>query len=169
MGVRRILAGALSAPLFLLSACGGGDDSIADPPVSSAPTSSAPTHAPAQESAEHFIRRFYAAERQMENTGRTAQYEAMTRKCTPCAALVKQVRDIYGSGGFIRWGGLTVASIAGTHGDSYTVAFVAKPTKYRETGTAPIKTLPGGKSKDLLTLQRASGHWTVTARARTSS
>ncbi len=57
MSVRRELAGTLVVPLLILSACGGGDDSIADPPISSAPTSSA-TGTPQRESAEHFIRRW---------------------------------------------------------------------------------------------------------------
>ncbi len=76
-----ILAGALAAPL-LLSAC-GGDDSVADPPVSSAPTSS-PTGTPHRESPEHFIRR-WAAERAMQNTGRlehTCHESADVKPCT---------------------------------------------------------------------------------------
>jgi hypothetical protein len=168
MGVRRILAGALTAPLLLLSAC-SGDDSVADPPVSSAPTSSATTQPPKRESAEHFIRRFYAAERQMENSGVTSQYERMVGSCRPCTALVKQVKDIYGAGGFIRWGGLTIDSISGTKAHSYTVSFTAKPTHFQETETGEIKSLPGGKSTDLLTLARSSDRWIVVARARTSS
>ena len=59
MSVRRKLAGTLVVPLLILSACGGGDDSVADPPISSAPTSSA-TGTPQRESAEHFIRRWAA-------------------------------------------------------------------------------------------------------------
>src|SRR3954452_11934703 len=168
MGVRRILAGALTAPLLVLSACGGGD-SVADPPVSSAPTSGPTTQPPKRESAEHFIRRFYAAEQQMENSGLTAQYERMVGPCRPCSALVKQVKDIYGAGGFIHWGGLTIDSISGTQDRSYTISFTAKPTRFQETDTGDIKTLPGGKSTDLLTLKRSSDRWAVVARARTSS
>jgi hypothetical protein len=166
-----ILAGALVVPL-LLSACGGGDDSIADPPISSAPTSS-PTGAPQQESPEHFIRRFYRAEINMENTGRMKSYEAMFNGCKPCSSLVTRVQSIYTSGGFIRWGGLTIKSIAetgtGHSGKTFTIRFDARKTTYRESAGGPLKTLVGGPSSDLLTLQNANGHWLVTARARTAS
>jgi hypothetical protein len=171
MSVRRLATGILAVPL-LLSACGGGDDSVADPPISSAPTSSA-TGTPPRESAEHFIRAFYAAERRMENSGTTNGYEALFQGCKPCAALVDQVKSFYSSGGFIRWSGLTIKSISrsGSHGpqQTYTVQFVAEETKYKESGSAPLKTLPGGSSTDLLTLKRGLDGWLVTARARASA
>src|SRR3954449_10077033 len=101
MSVRRTTAGLVLVPLLLLlSACGGGDDSVADPPVSSAPTSS-PTASTGHESPEHFIRRFYATEMKMENSGRTSSYKALIDGCKPCSSLVKQVRSFYASGGFI--------------------------------------------------------------------
>ena len=166
MRAPRFLAAALAAPM-VLAACGGGGDSVANPPISSA-TSSSPTKPPKHESPEHFIRRFYAAEKAMENTGATRAYEGMTRACKPCSALVSRVHSIYNSGGFIHWGGLTIRSIT-TSGHTYTVSFDARPTKYRETQSGPIKSLPGGVSTDLLTLRQSSHGWTVTARARTSS
>jgi hypothetical protein len=156
--------------LLVLSACGGGDDSVADPPISSSPNSSSPTSAPHRETPEHFIRRFYAAEKAMENTGKTSNYEGLSRKCKPCSSLVRQVRAIYNAGGFIHWGGLKIRSITGSgSGHTYAVKFVARPTKYRETAGGSIRNLPGGVSTDLLTLKRSPENWTVIARARTSS
>jgi hypothetical protein len=173
MGVRRSLAGIPAGVLgcsvaLVLGACGGGDDSVADPPVSS--TTSSPTESPQHESAEHFIRRFYAVEKAMENTGKTSDYAAMSDPCKPCSALVKQVRSIYKAGGFIHWKGLTIRSITGPgSGHTYTISFDARPTEYRDTAKGSIKTLPGGASKDRLTLSRNSQGWTVIARARTTS
>jgi hypothetical protein len=163
-----VLACAFTGPLLVLGACGGGDDSVADPPISSSPSSSSPTSAPHRETPEHFIRRFYAAEKAMENTGKTSVYEGMSRKCKPCSALVRQVRAIYNAGGFIHWGGLKIRSITGSE-HVYAVKFVARPTKYRETADDSIRNLPGGVSTDLLTLKRSPEDWTVIARARTSS
>ena len=77
MAVRRTLAGLLAAPALLLPAvlAGCGDDSsVADPPVASAPQSVATSDPPARESAEHFIRRWAEAEKDMENTGETGAY-----------------------------------------------------------------------------------------------
>src|SRR3954454_12361425 len=107
---RRILVGTLAVPLLLLSAC-GGNDSVADPPVSSAPTSSDPTGPPQRETAEHFIRRFYAAEREMENSGHVDDYLQMTLGCRSCTSLSHQVTRFYRDGGFVRWGGLQITSV----------------------------------------------------------
>ena len=70
MAPRRALAGLLAAPALVLGGC-GGDSSVADPPVHSAPHSVATSDPPAHETAEHFIRRWAEAEKQMENTGET--------------------------------------------------------------------------------------------------
>jgi hypothetical protein len=172
MQTRRILLGALAAPVLLLPAC-GGHDSVADPPVSSAPTSSDPADPPKQESPEHFIRRLYMEERKMENTGKTAAYARLTSGCDACDDLVKQVRSIYTAGGYIHWGGLAISDISKystqSAGNSYAIEFVAQPTRYRQSGTGPVETLPGGSSTDVLTLRKTPPTWRVAARARTSS
>ena len=74
MAVRRTLAALLAAPALLLPAvlAGCGDDSsVADPPVASPSPTATSSDPPARESAEHFIRRWAEAEKQMENTGKT--------------------------------------------------------------------------------------------------
>ena len=173
MRVRRTLA-ALLAASFCMSAC-GGSSSVADPPVSSHTTSSAPTtQPPAHETPEHFIRRFYEAEREMENSGRTAAYSSLISNCRPCDGLINQVRSFYSAGGFIKWGGLTIDSIKvfsynTQQGPSFSVEFTARPTHYRTSSTASLKTLPGGQSTDVLTLHKTSDSWEVAARARLSS
>jgi hypothetical protein len=165
------LATSLAAPLLLLAGC-GSDNSVADPPPLSPPTSY-PTHAPKRESPEHFIRRFYEAERRMENTGQTRQYRSMSARCKPCASLVARVRSIYRAGGYIHWGGLTLRSISETKstavGRTFSIRFDARPTRYKEAEGSPVNSLPGGPSVDLLTLTRHSRSWVVTARARSVS
>ena len=143
MSVRRNLAGTLVVPLLILSACGGGDGSIADPPISSAPTSSA-TGTPQRESAEHFIRRWADAEQAMENTGRRSLYARMTPGCEACASLIKDVKRFYGAGGFIRWGGLRVISIKRSddspHGTTtYVVRPIRRPRRYKESSAGPVE------------------------------
>src|SRR3954463_3747301 len=106
MAVRRVL---LAAPLLLavlvavLAGCGGGDDSVADPPISSAPTSSPTTQE--RETPEQFIRRWANAEKAMENTGDTAEYLALSHGCKACRQLADKVHDYYAAGGFVHWGG----------------------------------------------------------------
>src|SRR5262245_59807061 len=112
MGVRRvlpaILAGALTS--LLLSACGGGDDSIADPPISSAPTSS-PTTSSARETPEHFIRRFVAVSNSMEMRGPTDRYMALTLRCKPCRALAQQIETARSHGGFYHSTGWSIGRV----------------------------------------------------------
>lgn len=171
MDTRRILIGALSAPLLLLSAC-GGDDSIADPPVLSAPTSSTPTGPPKQESAAHFIRRFARLESGMENTGETDSYKSLTRQCDACISLANQVKRYYSSGGFVRWGGWDIKRIArypSGESQSFAVHVVSSPTKYRESEKDPVKRLAGGPATEIVTLRRSQDSWIVTSRARLGS
>jgi hypothetical protein len=171
MSVRRLATGILAVPL-LLSACGGGDDSVADPPISSAPTSSA-TGTPPRESAEHFIRRWADAEQAMENTGRTTLYARMTPGCAACASLIKDVKRFYSAGGFIRWGGLRVISIRRSHDNpdgttTYVVQTDSTPTKYRESSSGPVRRIKGGLTKEQVSLKRIGGELVVVARARLS-
>jgi hypothetical protein len=164
MRVRRTLA-ALLAPPFLLSAC-GDSSSVADPPVSSHITSSAPTtQPPAHESPEHFIRRWAAAERRMENTGKTGAYLVISKPCESCQQLASDVSRFYASGGFVKWAGWQIVSIKhysgkGTH-HSYAMRARAASTVYKESGSGPQKHLSGGLATDLITLVRTSDAWHV--------
>ena len=171
MGVRRLLASASAAPLLLavLTGCGGGDSSVADPPV--APGTSSPTDPPRQESPEHFIRRWAEAEKRMENSGKTADYAALSQGCLPCDSLMKDVRKYYAAGGYIRWGGLKVLSVkavgrrpGGAMG--YAVTTDSTPTKYQQSAHSSIKSLKGGVTRELLSLKKIDGHYSVVARAR---
>jgi hypothetical protein len=169
MQTRRILLGALSAPLLLLPACGGGD-SVADPPVSSAPPSSDPTQPPKRESPEHFIRRFYRAEQRMENTGKTKRYALLFNDCRSCHALANQVLGFYAKGGYVRWGGLRIRSIEVNTSDGKQHAFavrgVAAPTSYQSSSSGSTQHLEGGKTTELVTLEHAGRSWVVTSFAK---
>ncbi len=164
MRVRRTLA-ALLAPPFLLSAC-GDNSSVADPPVSTHTTSSAPTSPPpARETPEHFIRRWAAAEKRMENTGKTRPYLAISKGCQSCQQLASDVSTFYAAGGFVKWGGWKIVSIKhysekGTH-HSYAMRARANSTLYKESASGPRKTLPGGLATDLVTIVRTTNSWRV--------
>lgn len=169
MRVRRTLAALLAAPC-VLSACGGGDTSIADPPVSNSPTSSAPTTKPAHESPEHFIRRWAAAEKRMENTGETGPYLAISRGCRACRQLADDIRHFYSRGGFARWKGWRIQAISrdAVNGSSsvFDVQVSSSPTTYRESAYGPIKHLRGGSATHQLTLRSTGTGWQVTQKAQ---
>jgi hypothetical protein len=171
MGVRRLLASASAAPLLLvaLTACGGGDASIADPPVAPS-TSTSPTDPPRQESPEHFIRRWAEAEQEMQNSGQTGQYLAMSRGCQACEVLAHTVARYYRAGGFIRWGGWDIRSIKKypPHGNgaAFSVHSVSAPTTYRVSSDGPIQHLSGGSITYVIRLEPHSGSFHVAAKAQ---
>jgi hypothetical protein len=169
MRVRRTLAALLAAPC-LLSACGGGS-SVADPPVSSHPTSSAPTiQPPAHESPEHFIRRWAAAEKRMENTGKTGPYLAMSQGCRACQQLAEDIGRFYSNGGYATWGGWRILSISREDPKGTSLVFDVKvdslPTTYRESADGSIKHLQGGPATHQLTMQPVGRSWRVTQKAQ---
>jgi hypothetical protein len=165
MRVRRHLVALLAAPL-LLSACDGGSTSVADPPVAS-PTSTPPSSdPPARESPQHFIRRWAAAEKRMENTGDTGPYLAMSKGCEACRKLADQVRGFYAAGGFVRWGGWQILSITRDGGLVFDVKVRSEKTSYRASSTEGIKHLLGGPATHQLKLQDSRSGWQVTQKAQ---
>ena len=149
MGVRRsvtgILAGTLGCFALLLSACGGGDDSVADPPVS--PATSSPTESAQHESAEQFIRRFVSVSNKMEAHGGTSDYLALTIGCKPCESLATQIREARHAGGFYRSKGWSLREIQPeVHGGRGTVdvSVSSAPTTYRTAAHAPVQHYTGG-------------------------
>jgi hypothetical protein len=170
MRVRRTLAALLAVPTLLLAGCGGGS-SVADPPGSSSPTSSPPTtRPPARESPQHFIRRWADAEKQMENTGKTKQYLALSKGCDACRKLARTVSRYYSAGGYIRWNGWTISSITKYPASGSAIAFAvhsnSAPTDYKTSKSDSTKHLRGGSIAYVLQLEPPRGPYTVTAKAQ---
>jgi hypothetical protein len=172
MLVRRTFAALLATPC-LVSACGGGSSSVADPPVSVSPTSPVTTHPPRHESPEHFIRRWADAEKRMENSGKIDAYLAMSRGCHACSRLADQVRGFYAAGGFVRWGGWRILSITINSRDrqasTYAVHNRSQPTTYRESSSGSVKHLAGGVTTELLSLEPIGSHWNLRSKAELAS
>lgn len=168
MDRRRTLATLLPTLALALSACSGGTTSTADPTptFSSPPSSSATKDPPAPETPEHFIRRWAAAEKTMENTGKTADYLAMSQRCKACRQLASDVSRFYAAGGFIRWGGWQILSIGASGGDAFRVSVDSAPTVYRETKNGTNKHLAGGKSTHQISIRRSAGTWLVLSKAQ---
>jgi hypothetical protein len=173
MGVRRILAGALAAPLLLLSACGGGDDSVADPPVSSAPTSSDPTERPQPESVSAFIHRWVREDTRMQNTGDTGTFLRMSRNCEGCISVAKTVSKIYGHGGRIRTRGWTLVSTRqsghSTHLRTIDLVVDSAPTDYIPSRGSATKHLNGGREHFQIQLVSSEDSWRVSRFVEVSS
>jgi hypothetical protein len=170
MGVPRFwtgtLAGALSAPLFILAACGSGNDSVADPPVSPRSTSSS-TGTPQRETPEAFIRRWFDEGTKMQNTGDTDAYLAMQRGCRDCAAVASRVGHAYSRGGFYRTKGvrsLRVTSSRASDGKrSLDIAVNLFPTAYATSSKGATEHFDGGPAHFQVQLKQAEASWLVTS------
>jgi hypothetical protein len=168
MSVQRTIVGTLAVPLLLaaLTSCGGGDDSVADPPVSSAPTSS-PTESPQRESPEHFVRRWAREDVRMQNTGATSAFRSLTNHCGGCAAVADRVDAIYKAGGHVETEGWTLRHIGETdrRGQKRTIEITvdSAPTTYVEAKGDDPKHLNGGRERFQVQIEPSGNSWVVTA------
>lgn len=177
--MRSLGLGLVVAGVLVASGCGSGTPT-ADPTPIVAPSSPgaassvsdpAPTaplsSAPANETAEQFIRRWYVIETQMENTGDIAPYREMAGRCKVCMHLAHLVERYYAAGGWVRFGGSKITNIAdhasgGTH--ILTVQVDSAPTTYKESRDGPIKHYAGGKIAFEVHIRRRGETWAVVDR-----
>jgi hypothetical protein len=168
MGVPRFwtgtLAGALSAPLFILAACGSGDDSVADPPVSPSATSSS-TGTPQRETPEAFIRHFVSISNAMEMRGSTKEYLALTSGCKPCRSLATQIDSARREGGFYRSRGWSIESMQSRvprNVGRVDIAVKSAPTSFKTSADASVQHYSGGDFTFRIAIRRNGSTWEVT-------
>lgn len=149
-----------------LVGCEEGDPEPKISPGSSvSPSPTASSAAPEEESPEAFIRRWAQLETEMQNTGDTSAYRAVTAACQPCTRTADLVDEFYSAGGFIRTDGRTVESLRrlGVAKDavSYQVRMRSAPTEYKERADGELRTFPGGVSDYRVELVRKRSEWHV--------
>jgi hypothetical protein len=169
-GIRhRTLVGALLAPVLLLGACGSGNDSVADPPISNSPSSSSPTKPPRRESPEHFIRRWAIEDTRIQLTGDTRRFRRMSQGCRGCAKFANLVDRIYSHGGYIRTKGWHVRKISPVRSESFDLFVFAAATTYAESANSPPQHLPAGRAQFRLTLRPKGASWNVSSLVQVDS
>jgi hypothetical protein len=101
------------ALITVTAGCGGGQDHDAGPAgdPTALPSATPRTESASSESVQHFLRRWAAATKQMENTGRTKEYLKITRACDVCLTLAHNIQHRYAAGGYVHWRGLRIRSI----------------------------------------------------------
>lgn len=161
MHVRRALALAVSVPL-LLAGCSDDPEptpKIPDPTTSSPTDPVTETETPEAESPEDFIRRWISVNTEMQNTGDTDAYLALSAKCRPCKATADRVEEIYAGGGFVRTKGWIVRGVMDQTGASggpiLDLAIESSPTEYKESPDAALQSLPGGQLTMRVRLNKA--------------
>lgn len=164
--VRAVLA-ALSF-LFALPACSSSDDepsADASPEISVPSSNTSTTPEPKPETAKQFIRRYEAVIEDMQNTGDTKEYRAMTRGCSECRQLEKTVREIYANDGSIKFEGARITGMQRSGGSTrqpiYRVTLQAGSTTIKESPNAQEQSLKGGQSIFQWTLRRTPKGWLI--------
>jgi hypothetical protein len=160
----RVALAALLAPAMLLTACGGGT-SVADPPVFSPSASSSAPPPPKRETPEEFIRRFTAVSNALEMGGDATAFLDLTRRCSTCNKLARQITEARTHGGFYRSRGWTLQRVRPfVHGDAGAVDVDVRsaPTAFKMSSTAPVRHYTGGLLSFRLAIRRWSSGWRVT-------
>ncbi|WP_110241001.1 hypothetical protein [Nocardioides gilvus] len=154
MGPRTSFALLLGSAM-LLTGCGGDEP---EPKLAPEP-SATPSVVAKEETAEEFIRRWAELEREMQNTGETEEYRAITKGCESCGRLADRVEKIYAGGGFVNTKGGTVDRVEALDATQHLVWMNNAPTTYRDSKDAPEKGYPGNDAKYVVTVKvTADGH-----------
>jgi hypothetical protein len=172
MRVRRNLAALLAVVLagpLLLSACGGGGSSVADPPVSSPPSTPPTSEPPARETPQHFIRRWAREDTAIQRTGNTALFRDMSAGCRGCIQLADLVDKIYSAGGFIHTKGWQVRRISITKHGSADLFVFSPPTTYSESAGGVLHHLQAGNAHFQLHIEPNGDSWTVSSLVQVAS
>ena len=164
MHVRRAMSLALLIPV-LLGGCAGNEPK----PKMPDPTTSSPSPTPTEqatakaESAEEFIRRWQAVGDEMQVTGETGEYDAMTPQCQACQAFVENVAEVYEGGGNAEFSGAEIIDIerVGQTPPTFDVTKDVPATVIHEP-SGKTRTLPRGRTTIRVTLGKARSRWVVT-------
>lgn len=112
-----------------------------------------------KETAEEFIRRWAEVERDMQNSGETADYRGITSGCEPCTSLADDMDDVYGAKGWVRTDGMSIAHVEKQPNRTFKVVADISPTTYLTAEDGTEGSFTGGSVIYLVTLHRVSGEW----------
>lgn len=164
MHVRRALALTVVIPLLLAGCTDDAEPTPKMPDPTTSSSSPTATETPDAESAEDFIRRWVAVNREMFATGETQEFLALGPDCEDCKEIAATVDRIYGAGGTVKWDGWKVLQLA-PRGDpsahAYRFVVQSAPTRYRDSPTGAWKTLKGGRAVQLIVLAQVGPSWHV--------
>ena len=162
---------ALTATSFVLmaglTAC-GGDESSDSVTLPSDPTSLPSVKEPTAESAQHFIRRWAAAEARMQDSGKTAAYLALSQDCAECRDLAETIHGYYAAGGYVRTHPWRIDAIDTPPTSRGVVLHVvhghAPPATIEESSTKAVEHIPGRTISYLIGVLKKGDSYTVTSR-----
>ena len=164
MKVRRVVGLVLACGLAVGSLVGCQE---AEPtPKMSETTAASPSPSasakPDRESAKAFIRRWQKSLDDMQTTGDTAEYVAMSRTCEPCQGVVEVVEDVFSKGGHIEFAGSSLTKLVRVGQTPPTFELTKDvPETVIHHADGEIERYPAGTTSIQIKLGRADGSWTV--------
>lgn len=159
---------AVAVGLTLLAGCAEDEPKpkFADDP-SASPSSPSAATAPKNETVKEFLTRWAEAESEMQNTGKTDEYLALSSGCAPCEALAKRVEAIYGNEGFIRSEAMNIERVKRVKNtDVYDVWLTVAPSAFRESATEKEESYEGGPRLYRISVDRSPAGLSVTSLAK---
>ena len=164
MSVRRSAALALVATL-VLAGCQDEPEPQFEPTPSdsSSPTDPKSSEQPEAQSAEEFIEDWVDLQRDMQNTGETEAFLAVSDKCIACVQLADLVTRYYDAGGYVETQGWTLRVLNQLSRTGRTIEFEAEiksaPTVYLEEAGGTVEHLPSGQGKERFVVRSTDGGW----------
>jgi hypothetical protein len=158
MLVRRTTAAVLAAGL-LLAGCSDDPEPRFEPTESPSPTETSSSAAPEAQSPEEFIREWFELNTEMQNTGETEAFLALSRGCKTCKELASRIEGIYAAGGNVAIAYQKVQSVDARGGEEFSVMVNAAPTVFSETADSPEDRLKGGPNEFIMRITRDGKAW----------
>ena len=158
---RSAVALVLSSVVLTLAACGEDEP---EPTVENRPSEAETTPAAVKdESPEEFIRRWFEVSKEMQNTGDTDEYRAMSAQCSYCQDTATLIEGYYAAGGHVAFEGDRIKSIRpyGKSEGQFVVKTQTLPTEYATAKGAEVQRFEGGMDRYLVTLEKMSEGWKV--------
>ena len=160
MSVRRTVAALLGAAL-LLAGCSDDPEPRFQPTDSPSPSESATSAEPEAQTPEEFIREWFSVGTDMQNTGETEAFLALSSNCQPCDAFAEEVADVYATGGYIRIKSERVVDVRRLGSGAFIVTVKASPTEFRESANAKLDSFPGGLNEYQVDLAPTGDGWLI--------
>lgn len=132
-----------------------------EPEPKFAEPSASPSVVKKEETAEEFIRRWLEVEREMQTSGETTEYRAITKGCESCARLADRMEDIYEDGGWVKPGKTTVQRTEDKGSNTHLVWTKAEPSTHSLSSKGPEGSFSGGESLYEVYLVKQDQQWTL--------
>jgi hypothetical protein len=161
MSVRRTAAALLTAAL-LLAGCSDDPEPRFEPTETPTPTETPSAAEPQAQSPEEFIREWVALDRDMQRTGETEAYLAVSDSCGTCRDFAKRVEKVYAAGGSIDTRGWTVRQLTQKRPGLFSLEVTTSETSVTPSADAAPEVYQRTSTSYEIEIDQSDAGWIVT-------